>query len=246
MSVTDSLEYSIFDLTKYGKIGLKIKKEGETSTTLIPDPILVEEEPIDESSTTYNYSFERIKSLKESIRLIKEIIMPITEGLTSFTESVKPITEGLTSFTESVKPIAELLISLEPIINLKKYDFFKLEIENRLMNFREDRDDKFIYKKENLMIIRKFLLDLRDLYLEKYDFNIEPPYIIPGPAHSIDVHWITNQYRLLINFPVDISEEITVTGHKKRRDVIKLSTNPNNTVKLILPWLNMVMKKKTL
>jgi len=133
-----------------------------------------------------------------------------------------------------------LLISLEPIINLKKYDFFKIEIENRLMNFREDNDDKFIYKKEILMIIRNFLLDLRDLYLEKYNSNIEPPYIIPGPAHSIDVHWITNHYRLLINFPVDISEEITVAGHKKRMDVIKLSTNPNNAVKLLLPWLNML------
>ena len=156
------------------------------------------------------------------------------------------IAEVLPPFIESFRPRTEVLTPLEPSIDLMSYDFFEAGIELRLMNFRKDNEDKLIYKKKNLRRIKKFLLDLKNLYLVEYNSNLEFPYIIPGPAHSIDVHWITNQYRLLINFPVNISDEITIAGHKKGRDVIKLSINPNNTVRLLIEWLNIVMKKETL
>ena len=128
---------------------------------------------------------------------------------------------------------------------MNSIQYFKVQIEHRLMNFRKDNDDKIVYTKKHLGRIRAFLMDLRDLYLERYNSSLELPYVIPGPKHSIDVHWITGQYRLLINFPVDLSEEITVVGHKKRKNVIKLSTIPNNAVKLLSQWLNIIIEKET-
>jgi hypothetical protein len=59
--------------------------------------------------------------------------------------------------------------------------------------------------------------------------RMDVPDIAPGPKGSIDVHWKTRRYELLVNFPPAPSEMASFYGDDYGKMVIKGTLDPKTT-----------------
>ncbi len=147
------------------------------------------------------------------------------------------------------EPLESWIIPLENLRMVKHrttsdIDRFEVKIDdsiNLILDYRDDGEEREIYSRHNLIKIKQFLLSLRRNLLQEFNLSLNMPYILPGPDGSIDIHWDLSKYKLLINFPRETSEEITVVGHRNRKNVIKLSTEPQNAIRGLINWLYSVM-----
>lgn len=147
------------------------------------------------------------------------------------------------------EPLDKWTIPLESLRIIKHrfssdIDNFGVKIDesiNLILDYREDGEEREIYSRQYLIRIKQFLLSLRRNLLQEFNLSLNMPYILPGPDESIDVHWDQSKYKLLINLPKEISEEITVVGHRNRKNVIKLSTDSQSAIRGLIIWLSTVM-----
>ena len=122
MSITDSQEFPIYKFPRYGKTRLKVKREGETLASLILDPINVEEESVDKSSTAYTNFTEYIKLLEDPIGSTEEI-ESTTEGITLLTESARLVFNIIETF---LSPLLYALFTISS--TFQSYNVFAVVI----------------------------------------------------------------------------------------------------------------------
>jgi len=63
---------------------------------------------------------------------------------------------------------------------------------------------------------------------DRHGVVIPTPWITPGPDGSIDIHWQTDLYELLVNFPADPSEPAAFYGDDYGRMSIKGQFDPQS------------------
>jgi hypothetical protein len=72
---------------------------------------------------------------------------------------------------------------------------------------------------------------------EKYGVWLLAPRILPGPSGSIDIHWETRHYELLVNIPTDPSAPATFYGDDYGKSSIKGMFNPSAFNFGLVTWL---------
>jgi len=72
---------------------------------------------------------------------------------------------------------------------------------------------------------------------ERYGVWLQAPRILPGPDGSIDMHWQTANYELLVNIPADPSAPATFYGDDYGRSSIKGAFNPSVFNLGLVTWL---------
>jgi hypothetical protein len=73
---------------------------------------------------------------------------------------------------------------------------------------------------------------------ETASMKIQPPRIRPGPSGSIDLHWKTPSYELLLNIPANPAESATFYGDDYGRSTVEGSFDPSAFNTGILTWLS--------
>ncbi|HMF30462.1 MAG TPA: hypothetical protein VKK79_03565 [Candidatus Lokiarchaeia archaeon] len=66
---------------------------------------------------------------------------------------------------------------------------------------------------------------------------IATPMILPGPDGSIDVHWKSSKFDLLVNLPEDVAEPATFSGDDYAQNVIKGTFEIDKMSQGLLYWL---------
>lgn len=66
---------------------------------------------------------------------------------------------------------------------------------------------------------------------------VTPPNILPGPDGSIDIHWKTPKFDLLINIPEDIKEPATFSSDDYGLNTIKGTFDSKKFNQALLSWL---------
>ena len=82
-----------------------------------------------------------------------------------------------------------------------------------------------------------FVLTHANALRHTYGRRMDVPRISPGPKGSIDVHWKTQRYELLVNFPSEPNGMATFYGDDYRRMVIKGTLDPKARNLGLLEWL---------
>ena len=72
---------------------------------------------------------------------------------------------------------------------------------------------------------------------EKYAVWLQAPQILPGPDGSIDIHWETANFELLVNMPADPSAPATFYGDNYGKGSIKGSFDPSSFNMGLVTWL---------
>ena len=86
-----------------------------------------------------------------------------------------------------------------------------------------------------------FVLAQAKVLWETFGSRLDVPDISPGPKGSIDVHWKTKRYELLINFPSGSNEMATFYGDDYGSIEIEGTLNPKAEVPGLLIWLKQVV-----
>lgn len=74
-------------------------------------------------------------------------------------------------------------------------------------------------------------------FRKHYGFWVTPPQIFPAPEGSIDLHWETAKFELLINFPESLEDAIEFYGRSGQKDEIKGKLDISQTSEWIFAWL---------
>lgn len=83
----------------------------------------------------------------------------------------------------------------------------------------------------------RFIQDHIHWLWRKYALVIDAPDILPGPDGSIDIHWETKNYELLINIPADPSEPASFYGDDYGNSSIRGTFKPESYNLGLLSWL---------
>lgn len=72
--------------------------------------------------------------------------------------------------------------------------------------------------------------------------TISSPFIQPGDAGSIDLHWKNKDFELLINIPPKITDSIGLYGDNNGANKIELAvTGIQNIEEILIPWLKLIL-----
>ncbi len=71
------------------------------------------------------------------------------------------------------------------------------------------------------------------------------PDILPGPKGSIDLHWDTETFELLINVPADPKRKAILYGHAHGEAKIEYAFNPSKPDRGLVRWLAERMQSHT-
>lgn len=98
-----------------------------------------------------------------------------------------------------------------------------IEASRYILELAEDYDGEGSrpYRCETWDRSARFVYQLAMTLYEEHGVLLEPPRIEPGPEGSIDIHWKTPSYELLINVPEGSEEEAQFYGDDYARRVIK-------------------------
>ncbi len=72
---------------------------------------------------------------------------------------------------------------------------------------------------------------------EDFGVHVDPPNIDPGPNGSIDLHWQTDGYELLINVPADTNTPVAHYGDNRAGRITKGPLDLSAPNHLLLLWL---------
>jgi hypothetical protein len=67
--------------------------------------------------------------------------------------------------------------------------------------------------------------------------SIDAPRILPGPDGSIDIHWKTDAYELLVNMPAVASQPATYYGDRRGQNMIKGTIDTSQQQIWLLVWM---------
>lgn len=136
-----------------------------------------------------------------------------------------------------VSDIRSALKTLEPLRN-------RIESSRSILGLQDDWDDEgsIGYKEETWKRATQFVLDSAEFLLESHRTVIDLPHIGPGPDGSIDIHWETKEYELLVNIPVDPETCATFYGDNKGIRSVKGKLDSDITHQDLLLWLKDYIK----
>ena len=104
---------------------------------------------------------------------------------------------------------------------------------------KENWDDEGAkgYKKDNWERATEFTKILCFYLWKETQKLIDLPNILPGPDGSIDIHWKTTNFDLLINIPEDPNEPATFSSDDYGQNMIKGTFDPKKVNHALLSWL---------
>lgn len=125
----------------------------------------------------------------------------------------------------------------EQLINIKN----ALEEAQDLLALEADWDDEGAPPIDKNTLIRAihFVMDYSSWLFYEQGIILSPPQILPGADGSIDILWRTNNYRMLVNIPLDANKQAEYYGDDKKDGNSIKGKVPTNGVKEHLAfWLN--------
>jgi len=93
------------------------------------------------------------------------------------------------------------------------------------------------YSEETWKRATQFLLRHATYILKELGTVIDIPVIGPGPDGSIDLHWKTDRFEMLLNFPKDVNERANFYGDDFGSIYIKGTLDPAAYHHGLLLWL---------
>ncbi|MHA1798613.1 MAG: hypothetical protein ACTSVY_09215 [Candidatus Helarchaeota archaeon] len=93
------------------------------------------------------------------------------------------------------------------------------------------------YNTETFNRSSKFLLNLFQNIYDRYEIVIEVPKILPGPDGSIDIHWRTKDFELLVNIPENSNEPASYYGDNYSNSSTEGASLLENLNEMIIPFL---------
>lgn len=141
---------------------------------------------------------------------------PDALSLTNLLEKQKELYRLKTSPNKTANRIDEIVYDNTPR-SRENFNLLNKEIDEskqRILSLKDnwDKEGSKGYKEE---IWNRSISFLRQLYQKlygEYKIEIAIPDILPGPEGSIDIHWKTEKYELLINIPSDLNEPASFYG----------------------------------
>jgi hypothetical protein len=88
---------------------------------------------------------------------------------------------------------------------------------------------------------RAFLALLSQELADKFNVSVDPPRILPADEGSIDLHWKTASYELLVNIPADRGQEIGYYGDNTQGNMpIENSCRGPGPDRRVVAWLSLL------
>ena len=109
----------------------------------------------------------------------------------------------------------------------------------KLLDLEADWDDNGAspYSEETWARATKFLASHADWALQRDGVLIPAPAVLPGPDGSIDLHWKTQDYELLVNIPASVEEPGNFYGDDYTSLCIKGTFDPAVPNRGLITWL---------
>ena len=96
------------------------------------------------------------------------------------------------------------------------------------------------YTKETWTRAITFLLSLAGSMRQQFGLMIDPPRILPSAAGSIDIHWKTDSYELLVNVPPAARQPIAYYGDNTQGNMpIERSCPHARPDRKLVAWLSL-------
>ena len=87
----------------------------------------------------------------------------------------------------------------------------------------------------------EFLASLSRELADKFNVSIDPPRILPSGEGTIDLHWKTASYELLVNIPADRSQDIQYYGDNTQENMpIENSCRGPGPDRRVVAWLSLL------
>jgi hypothetical protein len=114
-----------------------------------------------------------------------------------------------------------------------------IENSQEFLEWEDNWDDEgsLGYRKETWQRATDFILDNNLRLWQAYHVAMDVPDILPGPNGSIDIHWQTPTYELLINIPAAPDQLATFYGDKPSGTVIKGRFQTEARNEWLIMWL---------
>ena len=93
------------------------------------------------------------------------------------------------------------------------------------------------YKEETWQRAVDFVRNNAIWLWQRFGIHVELPEILPGPEGSIDLHWKSVRYDLLVNMPATASARATFYGDDRRGTFIKGAFDSSACNQGLLLWL---------
>lgn len=88
---------------------------------------------------------------------------------------------------------------------------------------------------------REFLAMLSQELADKFNVAVDAPRILPADGGTIDLHWKTASYELLVNIPADRGQEIGYYGDNKQGNMpIENSCRGPGPDRRLVAWLSLL------
>lgn len=100
-----------------------------------------------------------------------------------------------------------------------------------------DNEGACSYREETWVRAQEFLFRLAVESEKTFNFLIPLPRILPGPDGSIDLHWKTDNYELLVNIPADGDQTAGFYGDDYGKMNIKGTFDPTKDTHSVLSWI---------
>ncbi len=125
-------------------------------------------------------------------------------------------------------------------MNFKLPYELKKEIENskKILDLNDgwNGKDSRGYKKKTWKTAIKFLVNLIEIYYDKYNQYLDVPYIDTGNNGDIDLHWKTEKYELHLTIPENSKEPISFYGDNYGNNVSE-GIFTKDIVDSLLSWI---------
>jgi hypothetical protein len=146
--------------------------------------------------------------------------------------SIKTMRGTISTSKEIIAANKEQQLSLDHILEA-------IRESRKILSLKDDWDTEGSpgYSEKIWKRATNFLLGHARKLMERYAVRIPAPSILPGPDGSIDLHWKTQDYELLVNIPANNSEQASFYGDDKNRGFIKGNLDPATFNKGLLTWL---------
>jgi hypothetical protein len=111
--------------------------------------------------------------------------------------------------------------------------------KSKILDLKDNWDEEGAksYKKETWERATEFTKKFCFILWRQTQKLINPPNILPGPDGSIDIHWKTAKFDLLINIAEDPNEPATFSSDDYGQNAIKGTFDPKKMSQALLSWL---------
>ncbi len=124
----------------------------------------------------------------------------------------------------------------------RQFTTFYKDIEDtiaKILNLQENWDGEGgkCYNKETLYRAAEFVKKLSFALWRKTQKLITPPKILPGPDGSIDVHWKSPKFDLLVNIPENPDESASFASDDYEKNTVKGTFDQKKINPALFYWL---------